>query len=48
MFEMLHQREWIEQNTSDTHPAYTWLDFEFSINDKTVRILDGTDNIYLF
>ena len=25
MFEMLHQREWIEQNTSDTHPAYTWL-----------------------
>lgn len=46
MFEMLHQREWIEQNTSDTHPAYTWLDFEFSINDKTVRILDGTDNIF--
>lgn len=43
---MLSPRQWVEQNTSDANPAYTWLDFDFSINDKNVHILDGTDKIF--
>lgn len=46
MFAMLSPRQWVEQNTSDANPAYTWLDFDFSINNKNVHILDGTDKIF--
>lgn len=46
IFAMLSPRQWVEQNTSDAIPAYTWLDFDFSINDKNVHILDGTDKIF--
>ena len=46
MFAMLSPRQWVEQNTSDAYPAYTWLDFDFSINNKNVHILDGTDKIF--
>lgn len=46
MFAMLSPRQWVEQNTSDANPAYTWLDFDFSINNKNVHILDGTDKTF--
>ena len=46
MFAMLSPRQWVEQNTSDANPAYTWLDFDFSINNKNVHVLDGTDKIF--
>ena len=46
MFTMLTPRQWVEQNTSDTNPAYTWLNFEFSRSNKNVHILDGFEGIF--
>lgn len=45
-FSMLPPRQWVEQDTSDPNPAYAWLDFDFSINNKNVHILDGNDKIF--
>ena len=46
IFTMLIPRQWVGQNTSDTNPAYTWLNFEFSRSNKNVHILDGADKIF--